>query len=290
MTIVLENAGYRAELRPKEGGLIASLQSRGARGWIDLLLAEPPGGGSLNGMAHFGCFPMVPFVNRLPQAWLPLGWGRAEFARNWPLEGIAHHGTGWQTVWSCERTGAASAMLETAIHDANDGQLGVAGQDIRLDANGLSVRLHYRHGHAEPMPAGVGLHPWFHSADGQDEASFMAGGEYVMGTTHLCEGHHDKPGERRFSHADTGFNGCFSGWDGMARITRPAEGIVVNMTGDCDLLHAYVATAFQAFCLEPVTHFPGAAHAGLAAPGQMRVLNRGNEISTTLRIWAKHGG
>lgn len=287
MTLVLENGGYRAELRPEAGGLIAGLQVLGAEGWIDLLLAEPPGGGSPHGMAHFGCFPMVPFANRLPQAWLPLGRGRAEFARNWPPEGIAHHGTGWRAVWSCERTGPASAMMKTTIYDVDGDPLGVAGQDIRLDAEGLSVRLHYHHGHPEPMPAGVGLHPWFHAPDSQDTARFMANGEYVMGKTHLGEGHRAKAGERRFSHADAGFNGSFSGWDGKARITRPSAGLVVNVTGACDLIHAYVATAFQAFCLEPVTHFPGAAHAGLAVPGQMRVLDQGDEISITMRIDAE---
>lgn len=249
----------RAEIRPDQGGLIARVQVRFAESWVDLLRPEPATGSTEHGLPLFGSFPMVPFANRLPGAALPLGRGWARFDRNWPPEGIAHHGTGWGQTWSATRNGDSEITMTTVIRDADGTTLGQARQSLTLLPHGLSAELTYRHDNPQPMRAGIGHHPWFHAPDRETVAIFAAGGQFAMGPDDLAAEHLTGITEVCLGHADAGLNTCYSGWSGTARVIRPSLGLAVLIRSGTPLLQAYVATQLDAICLEPVTHHPGSA-------------------------------
>lgn len=280
------NAGtYRAEIRPSDGGLIAAFQVWIGGDWTDILRPQPAKAATDHGMPLFGSFPMVPFANRLPQACLSTEIGTVNFVRNWPPEGIAHHGTGWHQPWEVTKVSEASVALTCPISDALGETLGIARQDITVSPLGLRARLSYKHLGPNGMAAGLGHHPWFHAPTLLDRAQFEANGRFVMGLDHLAADHKRLHQPTELGLVDTAFNGCFSGWEGSAVLQRNSPALSVRLTGDAPLLHAYVAAPLHAICLEPVTHFPGAAHdPRWPTLGGMQRMTPGEEISTSMGI------
>lgn len=278
---------YRAEVRPEQGGMVAALQFKAKSGWCDILRPEPATGATQDGLPLFGSFAMVPFANRLPSARLPFGRGEVHFARNWPSEGIAHHGTVWGQVWQIDASDGGACVLSTLVRDVAGQVLGRAEQAVDLTAKGLQIRLSYHHFADQPMPVGLGQHPWFYTPEPDACAAFAVQGEFLMGPNHLPDGHLAQPVLRELTQSDNGFNGCFSGWSGTARLLRPKAGLEVRCRADSDLLHCYVAGGLAAMCLEPVTHRPGGADdPRWPELGAMHLLQPGQSVAMTMQISA----
>lgn len=111
--LTLETEFYRAAIAPDQGGLLVEVLFRQGGRWINLLRPDPGEGGVVDGLPLFGCFPMVPFANRLSKPWLPAGNARREFAINWPREGLAMHGVGFAQVWQVDRQSSSDATMCT---------------------------------------------------------------------------------------------------------------------------------------------------------------------------------
>jgi aldose 1-epimerase len=287
----LAAGGFRAEVRPEQGGMLAALRFQSKSGWCDILRPEPSAGAFQDQLPLFGSFAMVPFANRLPAASLPFGQGRVDFPRNWPSEDIAHHGMGWAQAWTVDAVQEDSCALSAPICDVTGRLLGRAHQRFDVTAEGLDLRLSYRHLADAAMPVGLGQHPWFHTPEPDFRAEFTARGEFHMGPDHLPQHHLAVEGARRLASKDNGFNGCFSGWSGHARLLRPTARLEVCCRSDSRLLHCYVAGGLEALCLEPVTHRPDAADdARWSDLGGMPLLARGQDLSILTQITARDLG
>ena len=71
------------------------------------------------------------------------------------------HGQGWLSPWTVEQAGERGAVLSFA-HRAGEWPWAYdARQEFALDERGLSVRLTCRNASGEPMPCGLGQHPYF---------------------------------------------------------------------------------------------------------------------------------
>ncbi|GFE49962.1 aldose 1-epimerase [Roseobacter cerasinus] len=286
--LTLQSAGYRVSILPDEGGLIASLQYWDGADFIDLLRSNPGAEGTLDGLPLYGCFPMVPFANRLSEPWLPAGDDRRAVPVNWPAQGLAMHGTGFMGPWIVGACGDASALLTTFILDANGQTLGAARQTIALGDDGLAVSLAFESACDTPLSSGLGFHPWI-AAPGdelQTTASFAAKGQFQMDANNLPVGHVAcTTTQTDLDWRDAGLDTCFTGWSGEAQIVRPAKDLVVRVRSAVPNLHCFVAKDFDAICLEPVSHAPNAAHAALAAEiAPMAPVAPGETISIEMHI------
>ena len=285
--IQLQSPTLEVDVCAEHGGLIAGMRCLHDGEAIDILRARPAKQQTQDGLPLYGCFPMVPFANRLSQPYLKHGSGQATFQRNWPSEGVAMHGTGYMQPWSIVRQSENSVSLSTSITDKDGMVLGQSHQEISVSNDiGLQIELTYCHTSDSPMAAGLGLHPWF-AADDNATLAFSANGRFEMDADHFPVGHsplpEDAPQVLDFDH--DGLDTCFSGWTGRAVLSRPSPGIDVELRSGATLLHCFVSRHHHSICAEPVTHHPDAAH-NLRWPevGQMALLQAGETIATSLQI------
>ena len=162
MTLLSLRTGRLAlDLAPLAGGSMARFTTDG----IDLLrpmaTADVASGKGSNGAAY----PLVPFSNRIKDGQLVFQGETFHLKRNWP--GVNHpmHGDGWADAWQVEESGPRSAVI-AYLHERAGKEGGWpfryrARQFYRLEDDRLVVRMTLEHLEDRPVPAGLGLHPFF---------------------------------------------------------------------------------------------------------------------------------
>jgi aldose 1-epimerase len=240
------------------------------------------------------CFPLVPFVNRIRGSRFTFRGREVALRPNMAGDPSVLHGQGWLSRWHVLFSDDVEAEL-VFEHQAGEWPWTYeARQHFALDDNGLTVRLSCFNSSTDPIPCGLGLHPYFH-----------CGPETVLGT-HVTEvweiDAHVLPVARvpatgRFDLAARHACGQdldhgFGGWSGEARISDPAWPVELIMSSpDAPFFQLYSPKEGGLFVAEPVTH----ANAALNAPEEkwpalgMRVLEPGEEMTLTMRIDVRPG-
>ena len=240
------------------------------------------------------CFPLVPFVNRIRGSRFTFRGREVVLKPNMAGDPSVLHGQGWLSPWrlvSCEESEAELAFE----HEAGEWPWAYAArQHFILDASGLTIRLSCRNTSAEPMPCGLGQHPYF-----------PCGPETRIDTQVYCAWEIDEqvlpvarvPATGRFDLSNRrvcgqGLDHGFGGWGGSARLSDPDWPVALEMSSpDARFFQLYSPTEGGLFVAEPVTH----ANAALNAPEEdwaelgMRVLEPGEEMSLTMRIEVRQG-
>jgi aldose 1-epimerase len=107
------------------------------------------------------CFPLVPFSNRIRNGCFRFRGREVTLTPNMKGDPSPLHGQGWRSSWEVVGQGESEAELRFR-HDAGEWPWDYeARQVLRLDRKGLSLRLSCRNLSDEPMPCGLGLHPYF---------------------------------------------------------------------------------------------------------------------------------
>lgn len=140
-----------ATIHPAVGGRLGALDL----GTGQLLRGPGPG----IDWAHWGCFPLVPWSNRIPGGHLRLGAVDAELPVNW-ADGSAIHGLGASCAWAVVAHDEGSAEL--AVHLGGGPYRLCAEQSFDLRPDELRLRLRMTNEGDAAVPAGLGIHPWFH--------------------------------------------------------------------------------------------------------------------------------
>ena len=244
------------------GGALAFLRSHGPAGATDWLRPAPANPASPLQAASFA---MVPFFSRIADG--PEAGGRR--ARLAPAgHGFSHaiHGFGWLSLWSVEECSATAVQL---LHD-NGGlpaQLWPwryrAVQRLELDADGLHIALSLTNIDEVPMPAGLGLHPFFPAGGLCLETT--ADAMHVMDAAGLpCAADARAPALDAFRNGKPlpcGLDNIFEGWSGRALLRWPHGRLALTAAG-CDFLCVYSPPDAGFVCVEPVTHTTNAARFG----------------------------
>lgn len=254
--ITLRHEGLVAEIAPEHGAAIHSL----ARNGKDILRRAKSAEAVAEDPRAAACFPCVPWFGRL--------YGGLDFAgRHWDLWPTlpacdakhALHGEAWVRPWGV--IAHTDIFLECRFsHDGvHDGRFPFAydaREIVQIVGGSLRVDLILRNIGREPMPAGLGLHPYFSrtrdtridfsatdlwtpAAEGGELAPIPAGFEFSGGV--------------RLPN-DT-LDHSFAGFAGAVEISEP--GGPTRLNTDAPILHVYAPAGEDFFCLEPVTHLPG---------------------------------
>lgn len=268
----LDAHGWTLELLPRLGGAIAALR----HGGHDVLRPVPAGTADV---LATGCFPLVPYANRIAH-------GRFEFdgqVYQLPLNFGDHphslHGLGWQAEWAVAEAGADRATL---IH-RHDGGAGWpwayrAAQRFLLAPDEMRVELTLTNTGDAPMPAGVGLHPYF-PCDAETCLTFTAERVWLADATMLptepaaAEAFGDWPGTAPVAGTAL-IDNAYDGWDGAAGIGQGWGGFAMRCEG-ARVLHLYRPPGADFFCAEPVSHLPDAVNRGgldVLEPGETLTL------------------
>jgi aldose 1-epimerase len=274
------------KLSPSVGGAISAFEWSGAGGSRSILRkCHTP----LEKVLDACCFPLVPYVNRIRAGRFSFRGREVTLQPNMPGDPSPLHGQGWLNPWSVERQDATSAVL-TYRHEAGEWPWSYeARQEFSLDEGGLSARLTCRNASEEPMPCGLGEHPYF-DCGAETRIDTQVGcawtiDEHVLPVDKVpAEGRYDL--RNRLVCGQDLDNG-FGDWGGEARMTDPDWPYEVRLSSpEAKFFQLYSPPNGRIFVAEPVTH----ANAALNAPeGEwpelgMRVLAPGEAMSLDMRL------
>jgi aldose 1-epimerase len=283
----LSSGALTLVLAPAIGGSIARFEYASPSG-LQIPLLCGVEGNSQSVLDH-GSFPLVPYCNRIRDGRFSFRGREVWIANNMPGDASPLHGDGWLAAWDVVRLAASEAELRYA-HEAGEWPWAYeARQLFVLDPDGLTLALSCTNRSAEPMPCGLGHHPYFHctaatTIDTEVESAWTID-EKVLPVAKV-------PAEGRYSLRNRQVCGQdldngFGGWSGRARIHDPALPVRIEMSsGDASFFQLYSPAAGGVFVAEPVSH----ANAALNAPEAqweelgLRVLEPGEAMSVTMRL------
>jgi len=241
-----------------------------------------------------GSFALVPYSNRIRDARFTYG-GRDVQLQPGAADGSVQHGDVRNRPWTVQRLSDTHAVCTFDSRDftsLNWPWAFTARMEYLLHGPHLDTSLTVTNADDTPMPAGMGLHPYFVRRDGplDPSVSFRAGGVYVTDGTFIpTQGAQPIPPELDFtaprSVGDTDLNHVYASWDGVARLDWGTRALTV--TADSVFSHLVVFTAPDgSLALEPVSHATDAFN--LAARGvhgtDMRVLTPGESMGGAVRF------
>ncbi len=284
---LLSRGPLSMRLSPSLGGGIASFECCAVSG-LNVPIFRPfdPEDKSPTSLASF---PLVPFVNRVRGGAFSFRGRTVTLARNMPPDPSPLHGQGWLHAWEVERLGPDHAEL-VYRHCAGEWPWAYeARQTFALDDRGLSLRLGCTNRSDEPMPCGLGQHPYFQCTP---RTRIDTGVETVWTIDEHVLPVEQVPAAGRFDLRDRpvcgqGLDHGFGGWSGRAIISDPDLPFRIAMSSpDANFFQLYSPESGGLFVAEPVTH----ANAALNAPEEdwaalgLRVLEPGETMSLTMRV------
>jgi aldose 1-epimerase len=286
-TILKLSAGrLRLELAPSIGGAISAFQWRDGGSSHPILRKCPS---PLEKVLDAASFPLVPYVNRIRDGRFTFRGLEVRLAPNMASDPSPLHGQGWLNPWQVEEAGEDRASLAYRHGRGEWPWAYEARQEYSLDEQGLSLTLICQNLSDEPMPCGLGQHPYFPCGpdtrlDTRVSSAWAVDDKVLPVDKVPAEGRYDL--RDRLVCAQALDNG-FGGWGGEALMSDTDWPFDVRLSSpDAHFFQLYSPAGGGVFVAEPVTH----ANAALNAPEGdwpelgMRVLDPGEAMSLTMRL------
>jgi aldose 1-epimerase len=286
-TIVTLSAGkLQLMLNPSIGGSISAFE------WKDADRARPilrKCNSHSQNVLDAACFPLVPYVNRIRGGRFSFRGRDIRLVPNMAGDPSPLHGQGWLNPWTVEENESSRAVLSYR-HRAGEWPWDYeARQELALDERRLTIRLTCRNGSNEPMPCGLGQHPYFPCGPetllDTSVSHAWTIDEHVLPVERVpAEGPYDL---RKRLVCGQGLDHGFDGWGALAWMGDPDWPYELLLASNAaGFFQLYSPPEGGIFVAEPVTH----ANAALIAPEAdwpelgMRVLKPGAEMSLDMRL------
>ena len=277
--IELRHGAWRLILRPEIGGAIASLTRNGD----DILRPMPETSTSVLDAA---CFPLTPYANRIAGGTFVFEGREITLPVQPAFAPHALHGDGWLSAWTVEASQEGSVTL---VHRHAPDQWPwayEARQGFALTDHGLTLELLMTNLSDAPMPAGLGLHPYFPVTEMTrlrfDATEVWGGGVDEVPTTLLPVTElFDWSGGARVTDAPFVDNAYVGG--GAAILTDAGRTTTVTASDNAGWRHIFVPGG-DFCCIEPVTHRPDAAHAPEGEASGWTVLAPGETLTMRMEV------
>ncbi len=275
--LVLRDGDWVVELDAANGGRIVRADWRGHP------VLAPGESGRAAAAQPAGCFPLVPYSNRIRDARFCFRGRDINLPAPEYTAPHALHGRGWREGWTVEAAGNGEARMGFEHTRGAWPWRYRAEQDVRAESNRLHITVSITNLDTQPMPAGIGLHPYFVRPEGMWLAA-ATGGRWAT-----LPGEAGLPHRREAAPADLsapGLDHCFHGWTGRAEFGG-VTGLVVSITASPSLgnLVIYTPLGKSCFCVEPVSHVNNAVNLDrLSEAEQMAVLLPGATLSGTMTL------
>lgn len=285
--LTLSSGPLELQLMPPLGGSVARLDYRTAQG--DRIPCLRGAGEKSTNVLDAACFPLVPFVNRIRSGRFVFRGRDVVLRPNLAGDPSPLHGQAWLSSWEVASAGAAEAELVFRHAPGEWPWAYEARQHFALDPEGLDVRLSCTNRADEPMPCGLGLHPYFPCnertrIDAEVDCAWTIDAQVLPVEKVPAEGRYCL--RNRLVCGQDLDNG-FGGWSGVARIETPGLPFRIELSSpDARFLHLYSPPSGGFFAMEPVGH----ANAALNAPEDdwsdlgLSVLAPGETLSLFMRI------
>ncbi len=266
---MLRRAAAQLTLDPHRGGAIREFSWEGRH----VLRPTPELAG--DDPLDMACFPMVPFANRIAGGRFDFGGHAVRLEPNWSEDPHPLHGVGWRAPWAVLEAAGASARLGFERAAGEWPWAYRCEQQFELVPDGLSIGLSVENLSDRPMPAMLGLHPYFPDA-AHAELRAQAPRVWLTDGAALPVREIQTPPDWRFEPARpihaVPLDHSFSGWNGVALLSWPDRTVTLR-AGECASLHVYAPVGRDFFCVEPQTAAAGAlgrnsGEAAEVAPGK----------------------
>lgn len=284
--LILAAGSLEATLAPVAGGSIARFDLLvGGRRFPVLRGAE----GLPTHSVDTGCFPLVPYCNRIKGGSFHYSGREVTLQPNMPPDPSPLHGQGWLTPWRVASSSQTETRLVFEHSPAQWPWRYRAVQVIAIDPAGLSLSLTCTNLSDEPMPCGLGLHPYFPcTSDTRLDAEVQWAwtvDEDVLPVARV-------PAKGRFQLRDRlicgqDLDNGFEGWAGIARFETPGIPFRTEMTATgAPFFQLYSPLSGGSVAAEPVSH----ANAALNQPEDrwselgICVLKPGEATSLLMRL------
>lgn len=286
-TLLLHAADLELGVVPETGGGTGRFVLRDGAHQVHLMRDVPEGW--RDNIFALGNFALVPYSNRIAHGKFTFNGQNVSLPTNDGPNAL--HGHGFLKPWTVTRRDSASMELQY-YHAADSWPWPyLATQTYSLSPGRLDRTLEIRNDGDSPMPAGFGDHPYFPR---------NAGVRLTANVTHVWRADPTLiPIERETLPEQWDFSRgvavetlildhCFGGWDGVAIIDYPEEGLRITITADPDLfghLVIYVPPGETMFCVEAVSNCNDAfnlAARGVEGTG-MRVIAPGETLRGHIR-------
>jgi aldose 1-epimerase len=250
--LLLRQEDCRLSLDPAHGGAVREFSWRGRP------VFRPTPCDAVSDPFAFSCFPMVPYANRIAGGRFSFRNHVVEIAAN--RRGDIHplHGEAWLAPWTVLSASSFHATL--AFEGGGDTWPWryLCEQRFDLRSDGLTVALSVENLSGEPMPAMLGLHPYFPDARKARLAARLP--KVWLTENNLAAVEVAAPPGWRFDRSQrvaVALDHSFSGWDGTGEIAWPNHKLRIRAT-NCSCLHLYTPAGEDFFCVEPQTAAAGA--------------------------------
>jgi aldose 1-epimerase len=271
----LHAGALRLALRPDLGGSIAGLWHRDT----PILRSVEPG--ALAGARQAGCYPLVPYSNRL--GFRHFRWKGSEYTTAANFEGSPHslHGVGWMRRWDIVSSSAVEVVLRCRHGGDADWPFAFeANQYFTLSPGAMSVQMVFTNTADIAQPVGLGWHPCFAKRE-RSRLHIELAQRWDVDVTQLPIRKVAQPGiDSDVAHLD--FDNCFEGWRGPARIRD--EKFSLQLTSSLPYLVVFTPQDRDYFCVEPVSHVSNAIHMADPAAHGLRSLAPGESIDAAMKL------
>jgi aldose 1-epimerase len=284
--LTLVQGHLRLTLSPSIGGAISAFEWTGGGGSRAVLRkCHSP----LEKVLDACCFPLVPYVNRIRGGCFKFRGRTIRLEPNMAGDPSPLHGQGWLNRWNVERNDSKSASLAYHHEPGEWPWAYYASQEFTLDERGFSVRLTCSNSDPEPMPCGLGEHPYFDCGAATRIDTMVVSAWTVDESVLPVE---KVPAESRYDlkHrlvCGQDLDNGFGGWGGEARMSDPAWPYDLSLLSpSARFFQLYSPSEGGIFVAEPVTQ----ANAALNRPESewpelgMRVLQPGEAMSLEMRL------
>jgi aldose 1-epimerase len=249
--IEISNGDYTMAIDPSCGGSVASL------GWRGQPILRTQSG---SGVLESACFPLVPFCNRIADNRFEFAGRDVTLSPNHPgnPDDLVLHGFGWTSSWNVEAVEPARAQISLEYPGGAWPWPFRAEQTFSFDRDAAKFALALTNLSDEPMPAGLGFHPYFpiddrtfymglHTGEWQADERILPG-ELVERDESIDWWHGAPIGARQLDTVYAGRDGPLTlEWRGGS------IGAEIGFTPDLRFTHVYVPPSGDYCCIEPVS-------------------------------------
>lgn len=266
--VLLRSEQTALALAPDCGGGIESFLWRGR----EIFHARPDAPGPL----ALGVFTLSPFSGRIAQGRFSAHGCAISLGHNHPADRApphALHGFDWVSPFAIVEASPARAVLRRR-HDASEWPWPYESEQVfALTNDGYAHGLAITNLGATPMPAGLGLHPFFPRRGAR--LTLNVGGVWETTADQI-------PTRWRALDRAPGWLGgdaidhCFTGRDGPIVIDWPSHRLTIEPDAAFAFAVVFTPPGEHYFCVEPASHMPNA-------------VNRAEPSSTTGLRWLSPG-
>ncbi len=262
---VLQNDGLRLTVAPELGASIVGLELFSQGFWLPLLRPTAAAALAQRRSPETSSYPLAPYSNRIREGRFVFAGRTYQLKPNW-ADGQTLHGEAHSRPWAWARQDEKTLFCRfdsSRFAEVNFPFPFAVELTYRLLPQGLEIHTRLQNTGQEPMPAGMGHHPYFMRFLGySEEARLQFRARRVYLTDQSClptqpaqplppgfDFSQPKPvGSARFDHV-------FAGWEGWLELTWPGSGWRLRLEAEPIFSHLVLFTAPDgSLALEPVTH------------------------------------